>query len=210
MRNLLPILLLATILSACATTDQLSSNSELKEPELLAKKIRPVENIKDSSIESDLAMVRAQDDYKNERYEKSFDLFQIISLKEKTNVPAHLGWGNSAIALNLFERAKSIFSEMSLETATQDEKNSQLAGLVLAEVGTHTADDEEVRLNEALEYNLGDLRLWNALGRFHDNQKRPDLAERTYEKAANVGEHCLLYTSPSPRDQRGSRMPSSA
>ena len=24
------------------------------------------------------------------------------------------------------------------------------------------------------------------------------------------GEHCLLYTSPSPRDQRGSRMPSSA
>ena len=23
-------------------------------------------------------------------------------------------------------------------------------------------------------------------------------------------EHCLLYTSPSPRDQRGSRMPSSA
>ena len=30
---------------------------------------------------------------------------------------------------------------------------------------------------------------------------------------ANAGEHpedCLLYTSPSPRDQRGSRMPSSA
>ena len=29
---------------------------------------------------------------------------------------------------------------------------------------------------------------------------------------ANVGDYviCLLYTSPSPRDQRGSRMPSSA
>ena len=25
-----------------------------------------------------------------------------------------------------------------------------------------------------------------------------------------VGDACLLYTSPSPRDQRGSRMPSSA
>ena len=25
-----------------------------------------------------------------------------------------------------------------------------------------------------------------------------------------VNGHCLLYTSPSPRDQRGSRMPSSA
>ena len=28
--------------------------------------------------------------------------------------------------------------------------------------------------------------------------------------AASVANHCLLYTSPSPRDQRGSRMPSSA
>ena len=29
-------------------------------------------------------------------------------------------------------------------------------------------------------------------------------------KASEVLKHCLLYTSPSPRDQRGSRMPSSA
>ena len=28
--------------------------------------------------------------------------------------------------------------------------------------------------------------------------------------ASQMGGHCLLYTSPSPRDQRGSRMPSSA
>ena len=30
------------------------------------------------------------------------------------------------------------------------------------------------------------------------------------EKIATHDEDCLLYTSPSPRDQRGSRMPSSA
>ena len=30
------------------------------------------------------------------------------------------------------------------------------------------------------------------------------------EKQLNVNLTCLLYTSPSPRDQRGSRMPSSA
>ena len=30
------------------------------------------------------------------------------------------------------------------------------------------------------------------------------------EKKFNELESCLLYTSPSPRDQRGSRMPSSA
>ena len=32
------------------------------------------------------------------------------------------------------------------------------------------------------------------------------IANQAVEKAG----HCLLYTSPSPRDQRGSRMPSSA
>ena len=30
------------------------------------------------------------------------------------------------------------------------------------------------------------------------------------EVQPGLSEHCLLYTSPSPRDQRGSRMPSSA
>ena len=34
--------------------------------------------------------------------------------------------------------------------------------------------------------------------------------ERIGDHAVNIGERCLLYTSPSPRDQRGSRMPSSA
>ena len=31
-----------------------------------------------------------------------------------------------------------------------------------------------------------------------------------FEKAIGLFDDCLLYTSPSPRDQRGSRMPSSA
>ena len=34
-----------------------------------------------------------------------------------------------------------------------------------------------------------------------------EIAERLADKYPNI---CLLYTSPSPRDQRGSRMPSSA
>ena len=39
----------------------------------------------------------------------------------------------------------------------------------------------------------------------------PDDDEECLERAVrDMGEICLLYTSPSPRDQRGSRMPSSA
>ena len=40
----------------------------------------------------------------------------------------------------------------------------------------------------------------------HDQEARDLLAEQRV-RAARL---CLLYTSPSPRDQRGSRMPSSA
>ena len=41
---------------------------------------------------------------------------------------------------------------------------------------------------------------------------RTDVPKTAYSTAGNRGQYvvCLLYTSPSPRDQRGSRMPSSA
>ena len=35
----------------------------------------------------------------------------------------------------------------------------------------------------------------------------PDVISAEYDRPLDI---CLLYTSPSPRDQRGSRMPSSA
>ena len=37
-----------------------------------------------------------------------------------------------------------------------------------------------------------------------------DNIKRTIDKALGAGNTCLLYTSPSPRDKRQSRMPSSA
>ena len=47
---------------------------------------------------------------------------------------------------------------------------------------------------------------------FHGTVYEHGNAEMEKEIAAFVaeGKDCLLYTSPSPRDQRGSRMPSSA
>ena len=48
------------------------------------------------------------------------------------------------------------------------------------------------------------MGIWNAVG------GRDEI--ETNNGVAHLLEHmaCLLYTSPSPRDQRGSRMPSSA
>ena len=40
--------------------------------------------------------------------------------------------------------------------------------------------------------------------------KKPAAAKETPQERVARLQRCLLYTSPSPRDQRGSRMPSSA
>ena len=66
-------------------------------------------------------------------------------------------------------------------------------------------------------------KLWNSIRALPENtfvalrplQKNPfpedfELAIREMEMVANQNPGCLLYTSPSPRDMRRSRMPSSA
>ena len=60
---------------------------------------------------------------------------------------------------------------------------------------------KDVVLVERSELTSGSS--WHAAGGFHTLNGDPNVAKlQAYT--------CLLYTSPSPRDQRGSRMPSSA
>ena len=67
-----------------------------------------------------------------------------------------------------------------------------------------------IRLMELLDkYNLrGSVSLNVALCDHHP-EIIEDCVKRDWEFFSH-GIYCLLYTSPSPRDQRGSRMPSSA
>ena len=51
------------------------------------------------------------------------------------------------------------------------------------------------------------LRLWIASTDFRSEMVASD---EIFKRVADQYRSCLLYTSPSPRDQRGSRMPSSA
>ena len=55
------------------------------------------------------------------------------------------------------------------------------------------------------------VELGEALGSENDEATQPERSEELADQLSNVFlPACLLYTSPSPRDQRGSRMPSSA
>ena len=66
---------------------------------------------------------------------------------------------------------------------------------------THPGPDDP----EAIHWTAGDARRT-----FHEKgEERPDPRQESDRKRTTAST-CLLYTSPSPRDQRGSRMPSSA
>ena len=56
-------------------------------------------------------------------------------------------------------------------------------------------EDQRLRA-ESTGVLSGSFMNWHRQRKFHPSRKAPEI--------------CLLYTSPSPRDQRGSRMPSSA
>ena len=61
-----------------------------------------------------------------------------------------------------------------------------------------SVDDDVI---EAIRYGIANIRC------FHQEQKPAPMWLKEIQPGAYA---CLLYTSPSPRDQRGSRMPSSA
>ena len=68
-------------------------------------------------------------------------------------------------------------------------------------------DDQFGRADGLFEDNPFTLTAANAVGA---NDVLSGAAGVEYVLESDVSNGCLLYTSPSPRDQRGSRMPSSA
>ena len=90
---------------------------------------------------------------------------------------------------------------------------------------THTDDWRRLKVGDALEMRgPGEKALWykgvvkevdgsRVLVSSHTPNVDRQWLETSSEHICKLGTHikaCLLYTSPSPRDQRGSRMPSSA
>ena len=61
---------------------------------------------------------------------------------------------------------------------------------------------------------LGGVTRNAVIGKVHrlglSNRATTNTANKSDTKTKTATKSCLLYTSPSPRDQRGSRMPSSA
>ena len=97
---------------------------------------------------------------------------------------------------------------------------------LLAGIRENSGNVRTVGLDDSVvqEFCNNDSDLIRAISEAHDNHsvlreevgvatmmlEESDLIAKLQEDYVNFYKPCLLYTSPSPRDQRGSRMPSSA
>ena len=81
--------------------------------------------------------------------------------------------------------------------------------------GRITIVDQEKSIDSTYRSTMQHAKLFLDMLHVKKNMSKTLGAERAagilkYENAVRAPSRCLLYTSPSPRDQRGSRMPSSA
>ena len=84
----------------------------------------------------------------------------------------------------------------------------------LALVEGNTMEDVITRKEDTMDHWMNDGKaFFSEIFLAMMNKKRKPFPKYMFSYFGNVSGHstiCLLYTSPSPRDQRGSRMPSSA
>ena len=105
-----------------------------------------------------------------------------------------------------------VVSSADSSSTTQIETEDDCASSARSSSDAH-ADEGRTTKNYSTQTKVrateGDASL--SQGIIYDSRSDFQKAIECYEKSLNIArEACLLYTSPSPRDQRGSRMPSSA
>lgn len=92
----------------------------------------------------------------------------------------HVMMGDAALGLGYHDKAKAHYEAAAPSIA-------RYAGTTLARIGLGEAGDVEVALNAALEINMTDIRLWQALGRYHDDAGRWIEAQEIYVRALRSG-----------------------
>ena len=97
------------------------------------------------------------------------------------------------------------------ELAGQLKENSTLTSLTLCDCAIDKVGADALATGLKENSTLTSLDLsHNAISNHNADALAKGLKENSSLTSLNLSNNCLLYTSPSPRDQRGSRMPSSA
>ena len=178
---------LALSVSACATT-------KVQKIDVLDNvEIRKTNTVVSETIDANETFQKAREDYAAGKFVQALAGYEnTLTVADDSfnhRIETVLGYADSALALSSVsksyqEKARIAYTNiLGTPHLSEDDKNRVLAGQVLLEIASGTSEDAEVRLNEALEKNLMDPRLWNTLGRVHDQQGEWVLATETYVKA---------------------------
>ena len=122
----------------------------------------------------------AQTALDNGDYASAYDGFTVLRHDNKNNESYQLGLADSALGLRKFSEARSLYGAMI-------PSNARRAGLTLCDVALGNVDDIELALNAALEGNLSDPRLWNALGLYYDARGRHIDSQDIFIRAIAMG-----------------------
>lgn len=186
--RVLSLLVIAGIgLSGCASAKKLDVKNTID--------VRAATMVEQQTIDLEAERTAADNYYAEGNFKAALRAYQNVILHASEDYEhAHLvlmGYGDSALALGgheayrrKAEKAYSVLAEF--EDLSEEIQDRLLSGQVLLEIAKNEDIDVEVRLNEALETNLGDPRLWNALGRLHDQNQDWLIALETYVKALHV------------------------
>ena len=190
MPRLFVILLLGLCVSACSTT-KTKNIAALEKVE-----VRAAEMVENDMFDAKEAHLQADKFYAAGDFKGALASYENTLVGASTDydarIEALLGYADSALALSgaselHLKNANRAYAKVAeISDLTTPQKNRLLSGQVLLEIAVDESEDAEVLLNEALEVNLDDPRLWNALGHFHDRRSEWVLATETYVKAMSA------------------------
>ena len=166
----------------------------------------------------------------------SKNTWEVVDLDERVNFPLYYPVDTMSMGSDrrsLYDVVLKAVKNGEIDAIYSDSYFTEkiaLDDISAALVKTDTTDDGYRELNEGLpisDYNIEtrrisayDINAYHIRGYWYVDKRQGELKYRLLGFAPVSGdvnflddaqqEDCLLYTSPSPRDQRGSRMPSSA
>jgi tetratricopeptide (TPR) repeat protein len=162
-------------LGACATTKP-----------AMEVQVRPVLEASGSAKQQDFnaesALAAAQKLQRASDYKASFNAFNVLLMRmerseDKRDIRADvmLGLADTALSLSWFgekyeTRAREIYTRIyEADDSSEDHKRRAENGLLLLDFSGLEPDEIETRLRLALKDSADDPRLWNALGKLHDD-----------------------------------------
>ena len=185
MRRLLCFVCVLALLPGCAITPA-------PKVKTFDVKVRAAKLSDAAVFDAAAALTEADTAYAHGRFAEGLTAYQTIIMRAPDDFEgrgdALLGAADCAIALAAVSPEYLASAGAALMAAEKSgASNARLyASKTLLAIALGVSDDAEVQLNAALEANLDDPRLWNALGRFHDGREEWMAALETYVKAAYI------------------------